>query len=74
MVIDLRELNGTVVSPDKQFVSVDAGAQWQDIYKTAESHDVMVNGGRVWGIGAGGFLTGGEDPLNVMDLKDPCHQ
>ncbi|KAH8586209.1 hypothetical protein B0O99DRAFT_656947 [Bisporella sp. PMI_857] len=58
VTIDLRALN-TVKVRDKNVVSVGAGSIWSDIYSQLEPLNLTVNGGRVAGIGVGGFLTGG---------------
>jgi FAD/FMN-containing dehydrogenase len=59
VTIDLRALN-TVKVRDKNVVSVGAGSIWSDIYSQLEPLNLTVNGGRVAGIGVGGFLTGGK--------------
>lgn len=40
-------------------VSFGSGNRWANIYKTTDSQDLAMVGGRVAQVGAGGLLTGG---------------
>ncbi|TVY21905.1 Bifunctional solanapyrone synthase [Lachnellula arida] len=59
ITIDLRALDSIDVSQDQTVVSVGAGTLWNATYAKLDPLNISVSGGRVAGIGAGGFLTGG---------------
>jgi FAD/FMN-containing dehydrogenase len=60
ITIDLSSLDAVNVAADKTVASVGAGAQWQNVYSKLDPLGRAVQGGRVAGIGVGGFLSGGE--------------
>lgn len=66
ITVDLRALNSLVLSDDRKTATIGAGAIWSEIYPQLVPYNVTVMGGRVAGVGAGGFLTGGE--LRVYGL------
>ncbi|KAF7594710.1 hypothetical protein BBP40_008603 [Aspergillus hancockii] len=59
LVIDLRHLNQTTVSEDKQLVSVGPGALWGDVYTALDPYEISVIGGRIPLVGVGGLILGG---------------
>jgi hypothetical protein len=59
ITVDLRALNSLVLSEDCKTATIGAGAIWSEIYSQLVPYNVTVMGGRVAGVGAGGFLTGG---------------
>ncbi len=59
ITIDLRLMNQTILSRDRKIVSLGPGAIWSDVYPKLIPYNLTVMGGRVAGIGVGGFLTGG---------------
>lgn len=63
VTMDLTSLNSITISGDKSVVSVGAGSLWQNIYAQLDPLGIAVGGGRVAGIGVGGFLTGGQPDL-----------
>ena len=42
-----------------QMVNVGAGLKWDELYVALEQHGVNVPGGRIPGVGVGGFILGG---------------
>lgn len=60
VTVDLRALNSVVLSDDGKIASVGGGSIWSEIYPQLEKNNLTVAGGRVAGVGVGGFLTGGE--------------
>ncbi|KAG9237432.1 hypothetical protein BJ875DRAFT_157184 [Amylocarpus encephaloides] len=59
VTIDMSHMNSTTLSPDKSIAFVGAGARWNNVFAALEPLNLTVSGGRVAGIGTGGFLTGG---------------
>ncbi|KAL2150094.1 hypothetical protein VTH82DRAFT_7770 [Thermothelomyces myriococcoides] len=59
ITIDLRDLKGVALSPDKSTVEIAAGEIWSSVYAELEKHGLTVAGGRVDRIGVSGFLLGG---------------
>ncbi|KAL2166467.1 hypothetical protein VTG60DRAFT_2751 [Thermothelomyces hinnuleus] len=59
VTVDLRALNSFSLSDDRKTATIGAGAVWSEIYPQLVPHNVTVMGGRVAGVGAGGFLLGG---------------
>lgn len=66
VTIDLRYLNTLTLDVNKSVVSVGGGVIWDDIYSKLDPLNLTVVGGRVSGIGVGGFLTGGTYQTIVM--------
>jgi FAD/FMN-containing dehydrogenase len=62
ITVDLRALNSVSLSDDRKTATIGAGAVWSDIYPQLVPYDITVMGGRVAGVGAGGFLLGGGSP------------
>lgn len=60
ITVDMRAMNSLVLSDDHKTASVGGGSIFSDIYPQLEQHGLTVLGGRVPGIGVGGFTTGGE--------------
>lgn len=69
ITIDLRGLNSLARSEDRKLATIGAGAIWSEVYPQLVPYNVTVMGGRVAGVGAGGFLTGGEyqTPIFIDD-------
>ncbi|KAG8164549.1 hypothetical protein KVR01_006467 [Diaporthe batatas] len=59
ITVDLRSMDSVVLSPDLKMASLGAGSIWSDIYSHLAPFNLSVMGGRVVGVGVGGFLTGG---------------
>ncbi|KAI4237076.1 MAG: hypothetical protein LQ349_002123 [Xanthoria aureola] len=59
VTIDLREIKSVVLSKDRKMAAVGGGAVWSDIYPQMVPYNLTVMGGRVPGVGVGGFVTGG---------------
>ena len=57
--ISMRRFCKTVYHSSNQTVDVGAGQTWDDVYRALEPSDVSVLGGRVAGVGVGGFALGG---------------
>ena len=64
ITVDLRCLNTLTVSADRKVASIGAGVVWSDIYPQLVPQNLTVMGGRVSGIGVGGFTTGGNPALS----------
>lgn len=59
ITVDLRGLDSVHLSEDKTIASIGGGAVWHNVYPKLVPHNLTVMGGRVSGVGVGGFLTGG---------------
>lgn len=58
LTIDLSRLNAITLNKDHSVVSIGAGARWQDVYTVLDPLNITASGGRVAGIGVGGYFTG----------------
>ncbi|PTB64859.1 FAD-binding domain-containing protein [Trichoderma citrinoviride] len=59
ITVDMRAMNNLTLSKDHKIAHLGAGAVFSDIYPQLVPYNLTVMGGRVPGIGAGGFVTGG---------------
>lgn len=57
--ISMRRFGKTVYHSNNQTVDVGAGQTWDNVYRALEPFHVSVLGGRVSGVGVGGFALGG---------------
>lgn len=57
--IDMRLINGTVLSADSSVASLSAGGRFGDVYHYLKPYNLTVLGGRVPTLGVGGFLSSG---------------
>ena len=57
--ITLSRFNSTIYDPETRSAIVGAGQVWDDVYAALEPHGVNVVGGRLSGVGVGGFTLGG---------------
>lgn len=57
--ISMNNFKQVILSDDKNTVDVGPANVWDDVYKGLEGTGVAVVGGRVSGVGVGGFITGG---------------
>ncbi|KAI0063733.1 FAD-binding domain-containing protein [Artomyces pyxidatus] len=57
--ISMTRLNQVTVNKAEGTVDIGAGAIWDDVYEALEPYGVMVAGGRIPGVGVGGFILGG---------------
>ena len=60
VTVDMRSMKSLVLSDDHKVASVGGGAQYSDLYPQLDPHNLTIMGGRVPGIGVGGFSTGGK--------------
>jgi FAD/FMN-containing dehydrogenase len=60
ITIDMRSLDTFALNEDQTVASLGGGAIWSNIYPQLVPHNLTVLGGRVPGIGVGGFTTGGK--------------
>ena len=60
VTIDLGLMKDVTVSRDSKTTSVGSGARWQDVYLKLDAMNLSVAGGRVYDVGVGGLLLGGE--------------
>ncbi|KAL7941943.1 hypothetical protein V8C42DRAFT_164049 [Trichoderma barbatum] len=59
VTVDMRGLNSLSLSEDLKTASLGAGAICSDVYPLLVPHNLTIMGGRLPGIGIGGFATGG---------------
>ncbi|KAH8891930.1 oxidoreductase FAD-binding protein [Thozetella sp. PMI_491] len=59
ITVDLRLMNSVMLSADQKVASIGGGGIWSEIYPQLVPYNLTVMGGRVSGIGVGGFSTGG---------------
>lgn len=57
--ITMARFNGVTYNADAQTASIGTGLVWDDVYAALEPYGVSVVGGRVTGVGVGGFTLGG---------------
>ena len=57
--ISMRRIRKVIYHANKQTVDVGSGLVWDDVYKTLESYNVNVVGGRFSGVGVAGLVLGG---------------
>ncbi|CAF1300260.1 unnamed protein product [Rotaria sordida] len=57
--IYMRRFSKTTFYPNNQTVDIGPGLIWDDVYKALEPYNVSVIGGRITGVGVGGFTLGG---------------
>lgn len=60
ITVDMRLMNSLALSHDLKIAGLGAGSIFSDIYPQLVPYNLTVMGGRVPGIGAGGFVTGGK--------------
>jgi FAD/FMN-containing dehydrogenase len=66
ITVDMRLMDNVELSEDKKIARIGGGAVWDHVYPQLVPHDLTVMGGRIPGIGVGGFATGGQS----LDIKD----
>ncbi|RYP11695.1 hypothetical protein DL767_011016 [Monosporascus sp. MG133] len=59
ITVDMRAMNGVVLSDDQKVAQLGPGGIFSEIYPQLVPYNLTVMGGRVPGIGVGGFLAGG---------------
>ncbi|UZJ56882.1 hypothetical protein CBS101457_006202 [Exobasidium rhododendri] len=57
--ISMKGFQQVTLSSDKSYLDVGSGNVWDNVYQSLEGTGRMVVGGRVTGVGVGGFITGG---------------
>ncbi|PWN43837.1 FAD-binding domain-containing protein [Ceraceosorus guamensis] len=57
--ISLKGFQHVTLSQDKSYVDVGSGNIWDNVYAALEGSGYNIVGGRVTGVGVGGFITGG---------------
>ncbi|GAB1314575.1 hypothetical protein MFIFM68171_04785 [Madurella fahalii] len=69
VTVDLRSLNSFKLSADKKTASIGGGSVWSEtVYPNLDRQNLTAPGGRITGVGVGGFLTGGG--LNFLGRRD----
>ncbi|KAL7907598.1 hypothetical protein GGI35DRAFT_454455 [Trichoderma velutinum] len=58
-LIDLRAMNKISIHHERQIVELGPGATWINVYAALEPYHISTAGGRISGVGVGGFLLGG---------------
>ncbi|KAH7064486.1 hypothetical protein BKA63DRAFT_174214 [Paraphoma chrysanthemicola] len=59
VTVDMRSFESFSLSADNKVASIGGGSNFATVYPQANAHNVTVIGGRVPGVAAGGFLSGG---------------
>lgn len=59
VIVDFWELNFVIISEDCFIVVIGLGVVWSEVYLLLVFYNLIVMGGRVVGVGVGGFLIGG---------------
>ena len=59
VTVDMRGFSSFSLSADKKVASIGGGSDFAKVYPQVATHNLTVIGGRVPGVSAGGFLTGG---------------
>lgn len=59
MQITLARFNKTTYDPATKIATLQTGQLWETAYRQLEPYNVSVAGGRVSGVGVGGFTLGG---------------
>jgi len=57
--IDLKGFQNVTLSADQSYVDIGSGNIWDNVYAALKGTGVNVVGGRVTGVGVGGFIAGG---------------
>ena len=66
VTMDLRSLNSFELSADQKTASVGGGSIWsENVYPNLVPHNLTAAGGRITGVGVGGFVTGGKCSIAV---------
>jgi FAD/FMN-containing dehydrogenase len=60
VTVDMRSMKSLALSEDRKIASVGGGSIFSDLYPQLGPYNLTVMGGRVPGIGVGGFTTGGK--------------
>ena len=55
----MYRFNSVTYVPESETATIGTGLIWDDVYAALAPYNVSVLGGRVSGIGVGGFLLGG---------------
>lgn len=69
ITVDMRLMDQLELSEDKKIARIGGGAVWDHIYPQLVPHDLTVMGGRIPGIGVGGFATGGQYTTIRLEVK-----
>jgi FAD/FMN-containing dehydrogenase len=67
VAISLVRLNSVVYDPKSNTVTLGPGQPWDRVYKELEAYGVNVLGGRIVGVGVGGFILGGGQYYFLVD-------
>ncbi|KAL6238475.1 hypothetical protein BDW75DRAFT_201416 [Aspergillus navahoensis] len=59
ITVDMRLMDHVELSEDKKIARIGGGAVWDHVYPQLVPHGLTVMGGRIPGIGVGGFASGG---------------
>ena len=59
ILISMHPFDTVIFHANNQTVDVGSGLIWDDVYKALEPYNISVLGGRVTGVGVGGFVLGG---------------
>nr|ARP51712.1 FAD oxidoreductase [Phyllosticta cirsii] len=59
VTVDMRGFDSFSLSANKQVASIGGGSNFANVYPKADAYNLTVIGGRVPGVAAGGFLSGG---------------
>ncbi|ORY18401.1 hypothetical protein BCR34DRAFT_529255 [Clohesyomyces aquaticus] len=59
VTVDMRGMDSFSLSVDKKVASIGGGSDFAKVYPQVDAHNLTVIGGRIPGVAAGGFLSGG---------------
>jgi len=59
VIINLIRLNSLTHDPVSSTATLGTGLTWDQVYQKLEPYEVNVVGGRIIGVGVGGFILGG---------------
>ncbi|KAJ5794716.1 hypothetical protein N7457_001315 [Penicillium paradoxum] len=72
ITVDLRLINLVELSEDHKIARIGGGAVWDDAYEHLVPYNLTVMGGRIPGIGVGGFATGGGITFHSRERGFSC--
>ncbi|KAJ5520276.1 hypothetical protein N7463_000729 [Penicillium fimorum] len=72
ITVDMRLINQVELSEDHKIVRIGGGAVWDHAYEKLVPYNLTVMGGRIPGIGVGGFATGGGITFHSRERGFSC--
>ncbi|CAG7947196.1 unnamed protein product [Penicillium nalgiovense] len=72
ITVDMRLINQVELSEDHKIARIGGGAVWDHAYEQLVPYNLTVMGGRIPGIGVGGFATGGGITFHARERGFSC--